>query len=128
MKIIKRFFYLLVFCAILAACKIDAKLLLDSEETLTIETHQTNGTSNTKRELRKGEETYSRFRKWLEENEKGWEPSPVTFVPAIEVRGKKFVMNFHPTRAIINFQSPDGKCHQYVKEVKETDFKYLLPR
>ncbi len=128
MKIIKRTFYLLMLCAMLAACKIDAKLLLDSEETLTIETHQTNGTSDSKREIRKGEETYSRFRKWVEENEKGWEPSPVTFVPAIEVRGKKFVMNFHPTRAILNFQSPDGKYHQYVKEVKEADFKYLLPR
>jgi hypothetical protein len=117
-----------MLCAMLAACKIDAKLLLDSEDTLTIETHQTNGTSNTKREIRKGDETYSRFKKWVEENEKGWEPSPVTFVPAIEVRGKKFAMNFHPTRAILNFQSTDGKYHQYVKEVKESDFKYLLPR
>lgn len=112
----------------LTACKIDAKLLLDSEETLTIETHQTNGISNKKREIRKGEETYSRFRKWLEENEKGWEPSLVTFVPSVEVRGKKFVINFHPQRAILNFQSPDGKYHQYVKDITEADFQYLVQR
>lgn len=112
----------------LSACKIDAKLLLDSEGSLTIETHQANGISNTKREIRKGDETYAKFKRWLEENEKGWEPSPVTFVPSVEVRGKKFVMNFHPSRAILNFQSPDGKYHQYVKETKESDFQYLLPR
>src|SRR4051812_25148477 len=94
-KILKRIFYPLMLCAMLTACKIDARLLVDSEETLTIETHQTNGTSITKRQIRKGDETYSLFRKWMKENEKGWEPSPATFVPATEVRGKKFAINFH---------------------------------
>lgn len=123
-----RYIPLLVLCFVLAACKIDPNWLLQSEEVLTIESHQPDGRNKEKKEIRKGDETYSRFKKWMEENEKGWEPSPVTFVPNVEVRGKKFVINFHPRRAILNFQSPDGKRHQYVKDVAEADFQYLLPR
>lgn len=128
MKNLARYVAILILSTFLAACRIDSKWLLESQETLTIEIHETNGKSKGKREIRKGEEAYSRLKKWMEENEKGWEPSPVTFVPAVEVRGKKFTLNFHNRRAILNFQSPDGQWHQYVKDITEADFQYLLPR
>lgn len=114
--------------AFLAACRIDANQLLQSEEILTIQVYTSSGKGITTKEIRKGDETFTRFKKWLEENEKGWEPSPVTFVPSVEVRGKKFVINFHPRRAILNFQSLDGKYHQYVKDIAEADFQYLLTK
>jgi len=123
-----RYIPLLILFAILAACKVDPGWLLQSEEILTIEIHRTDGRNKEKKEIRKGDETYSRFKAWIEKNEKGWEPSPVTFMPDVEVRGKKFVVNFHPRRAILNFQSPDGNWHQYVKDITEADFQYLLPR
>jgi len=124
----KRYILLLVLCAFLTSCRIDANLILESKEMLLVSNYKSSGTTITKKEIRKGDATYSRFKKWLEENEKGWESSPVTFVPAVEVRGKKLVINFHPTRAILNFQSPDGKYHQYVKDIKESEFQYLLQR
>ena len=128
MKNLTRYVAILILFAILAACKIDSKWLLESQETLTIEIHELNGKNKGKKEIRKGEEAYSQLKRWMEENEKGWEPSLVTFVPAIEIRGKKFFLNFHPRRAILNFQSPDGQWHQYVKEIAEADFQYLMPR
>jgi hypothetical protein len=128
MKNLTRYIAILILLTVLAACKIDSKQLLDSQETLTIETHELNGISKGNKEIRKGEETYSRLKKWLEENEKGWEPSLVTFVPSIVVRGKKFNLNFHSRRAILNFQSQDGQWHQYVKGITEADFQYLLPK
>jgi len=128
MKNLSRYIVAIILTTILAACKIDPKWLLESQETLTIETHESNGKSKAKKEIRKDEETYSQLKRWMEENEKGWEPSPVTFVPDVEVRGKRFTLNFHPRRAILNFQSQDGKWHQYVKDITEADFQYLLPR
>lgn len=128
MKNLTRYVAILILATILVACRIDSKWLLESQETLTIETHESNGKSKGKKEIRKDEEAYSQLKRWMEENEKGWEPSPVTFVPDVEVRGKKFTLNFHPRRAILNFQSPDGQWHQYVKDIKEADFQNLLPR
>ncbi len=128
MNNLTRYIFILILTTILAACKIDSKWLLESQEPLTIETHETNGKSKGKKEIRKGEETYSQLKRWMEENEKGWERSPVTFVPDVQVRGKKFTLNFHPRRAILNFQSQDGQWQQYVKDITEADFQYLLPR
>lgn len=128
MKKAKQYIFLLILSTVITACRIDANQLLQSEDVLTIQINKSSGASITSKEIRKGDEKFASFKKWMEENEKGWEPSPVTFVPAVEVRGKKFVVNFHPRRAILNFQSPDGKYHQYVKEIKESDFQYLLLR
>ena len=128
MKKANRLIVILMLSVFLAACRIDVNQLIQSEEVLTIQVYKSSGTGITTKEIRKGDETFTRFKKWLEENEKGWEPSPVTFVPSVEVRGKKFVLNFHPRRAILNFQSPDGKYHQYVKDIAEADFQYLLSK
>lgn len=128
MKNPMRYIPLLFLCSILAACKVDTNWLLQSEELLTIQTHEIHGRSRGKKEIRKGDETYSRFKRWMEENERGWKPSPVTYVPDVEVRGKKFVINFLPGGAILNFQSPDGNWHQYVKDIAEADFQYLLSK
>jgi len=128
MKKANRLIFILMLSAFLAACRIDANQLLQSEEVLTIQVYNSSGTRITKTEIRKGNETFTRFQKWLEENEKGWEPSPVTFVPSVEVRGKKFVFSFHPRRAILNFQGSDGKYHQYVKDIAASDFQYLLSK
>jgi len=123
----KRFFLLLLLCTFLAACRIDANSILESEETLTIFIYS-HGTLTTEKKIKKRDDSYNRLKTWMKENEKGWETSLVTFAPNVLVRGKKFNINFQPHSAIINFQSPDGQYHQYVKDIKETEFQYLLQK
>lgn len=124
----KQYIFLLILCTILTACRIDANSILEPEEVLVVSIHNLTGTTVTKKEIRKGDETYNRLKKWMVDNEKGWDSSLVTFVPSVEVRGKNFNLNFHQTRAILNFQSPDGKNHQYVKDIKESEFQFLLQK
>lgn len=124
----KQYILLLTLCVILTACRIDANSILEPEEVLIVSIHNLTGTTITKKEIRKGDETYNWLKKWMEDNEKGWESSLVTFAPSVEVRGEKFNLNFHPTRAILNFKRPDGKYHQYVKDIREVEFQYLLQK
>ena len=125
MKNAKIYICFLSFCLILTGCRIDATWLLETEETLMIETYQSNGKSPAI-EIRKGDEKFSQLKRWLEQNEKGWNPSPATYMPGTEVRGKKFVLNFLHSVAVLNFKSPDGKYNQYVKGIKEAEYQFLL--
>jgi hypothetical protein len=121
-----RYILLLTLCTILAACRIDANSILESDESLIVSIHKSSGTTITKKEIKKGDKSYTQLIKWIADNEKGWKPSPATYIPAIEVRGKKFVLNFLRTTAIINFQSPDGNYHQYFKSITEAEYQFLL--
>lgn len=125
MKNAKTYIFLLTLCLFLAGCRVDANWLLESEETLRIETYQPKGKSPVI-EIRKGHEKYSQLKQWLEQNEKGWSQSPATYMPGTEVRGKKFALNFLHNVAILNFKSPDGKYHQYTKGIKEVEYQFLL--
>ena len=119
---------LLILLTILTACRIDAKWLLESEESLLVQTYQPGRGKAPAIEITKNEEKFAQTRRWLEQNGKGWNPSPATYIPGTEVRGKRFVLNFLHNLAVLNFQDPDGKYHQYVKGIKETDYQYLPQR
>jgi len=114
----------IIICSTLVACRIDATALLSSEDNLALYIHS-GGTSVTKREIVKNSETYNELRDWLTKNEKGWSSSPATYVPSIEVRGKKFTLNFLQGSVILNFQDANGRYHQYVKDVKLEEYQFL---
>lgn len=115
---------LLLLCTIITACRIDSDAIIAPDEKLTVLIYKTGEIA--RKEIASKDYAYVQFIKWVKENDKGWSPSPVTFAPSVEIRGKKFVINFHPTRAILNFQGSDGSYHQYVKDIKEADFRYLI--
>jgi hypothetical protein len=118
---------ILIICTVLAACRIDANSILQPNENLTVQIYN-RGATLTKKTITKNDKAYVQFVRWLKDNETGWSIAPATYAPSVEVRGKKFAINFHPTLAILNFQSPDGNYRQYSKEIKETDFQYLIHR
>lgn len=115
---------ILLICAALTACRIDATAILNAEDSLILYVHST-GSAAIKTDIPKDSQRYSDFREWFLKNEKGWSPSPVTYVPSIEVRGKKFSINFLHGSAIINFQDTNGSYHQYVKDVKPQEYQFL---
>lgn len=114
----------LLICAALTACRIDATAILNAEDGLTLYIHSRN-TRAIQADLPKGSQLYNEFREWLLKNEEGWSTSPVTYIPSIEVRGKKFSINFLGNSAILNFQDSKGSYHQYVKDVKPEEYQFL---
>lgn len=116
--------FVLIICATLTACRIDATALLNSEDSLTLYIHST-GPTVIKTDIPKGSQLSNNFREWFIKNERGWSPSPVTYIPSIEIRGTKFSINFLHSSAIINFQDADGSYHQYVKDVKPEEYEFL---
>ncbi len=114
----------IIICATLVACRIDATALLSSEDNLTLYIH-TGGTSVTKIDIAKDSQMYNELRDWIVKNEKGWSTSPATYVPSIEVRGRKFTLNFLHESVILNFQDANGNYHQYVKDIKPEEYQFL---
>lgn len=114
---------LLFICAVLIACRIDATAILRSEESLTLHVHSVESVITT--DIPKGSQLYNEFRDWLIKNEEGWTTSPASYVPAIEIKGKKFSINFLGTSAILNFQDSNGSYHQYVKDAKPEEYQFL---
>jgi hypothetical protein len=116
--------FVLIICASLTACRIDATALLNAEDGLTLYIHST-GATVIKKNIPKGSQLYNDFREWFIKNEKGWSSSPVTYIPSIEVRGTKFSINFLHGSAIVNFHDTNGSYHQYVKVVKPEEYQFL---
>ena len=114
-----------IICTTLVSCRIDPKALLGSEDTLTLFIHA-GGASATKKEITKDSQTYNELRNWFFKNRNGWSTSSATYMPSIEVRGKKFTLNFLHESVILNFQDANGSSHQYVKDVKPEEYQFLL--
>lgn len=115
---------ILLICMVLTACRIDTTAILDVEDGLTLYAHPTVG-SVVKTDMPKGSQLYIDFRAWFIKNKKDWSTSYVTYVPSIEVRGKKFSINFLGSSAIINFQDTQGSYHQYVKQINPEEYYFL---
>ena len=116
--------YALIICASLIGCRIDATALLSSEDKLFLNIHS--ATTSVTKEITTDSQTYIELRNWLIKNEDGWSSSPATYVPSVEVRGKRFTLNFLSNIAVLNFQAENGKYHQYVKDITPEEYHFLM--
>ncbi len=114
----------LIICAALLGCRVDATALLSSEDKLFLNIH--NATKSVIKEITTDSQTYVELRNWLVKNEAGWSTSPASYVPSVEVRGKRFTINFLNKIAVLNFQDENGKYHQYVKDITPEEYQFLI--
>jgi len=128
MNIILKILTIIILISLITACRIDAVDILQQETRLTLLQYNDTVPPSpvVKMEILKGSEKYYRLLTWLEKNNDGWQPSYVTYAPYIVVSGEKFNLNFQGSRAIINYEVSAGKWRQYLKNIEENDFFFLI--
>ncbi len=100
---------------LLAACEKTVTFQIPLDEDLKLTIHDTGPGIITAQEcmLEAGSDEIDKIATWLNANKDDWEPSVVTFVPGVMVRGPDFTLNFLGDGAILNYEkgqftSPSG--------------------
>jgi len=126
MKIIRQIFIVLIILG-LTACKIDSNAIMQQEDHLSLSRHFYNPSKPAiETEITKESAKYRELLKWFEKNQNDWTPSVVTYAPNVMVTGQKFNINFTKGGAILNFEVRKGKWRQYVRDVKEEEYQFLV--
>ncbi|HKM72319.1 MAG TPA: hypothetical protein VJX94_20060 [Stellaceae bacterium] len=63
------------------------------------------------------------LKNWAAQNDAGWTPSYIDYVPSYVVNGRKFSLNISETKAVLMLDS-----HQYEKEISSDSFNWLKQR
>ena len=69
---------------------------------------------------------YNKLNDWLKANTKGWENSPVSYMPRIYISSEKYRLLIVNNGAVISYTDKNGKVRQLAKRVKNDEFKFLL--
>jgi hypothetical protein len=72
--------------------------------------------------IHKDSKLFNWLSSWLESHQDAWSSSPASYVPGYLVRGDDFHLNFNEGFAVLNYEDPKGKYHQFVRKLDSEDY------
>ncbi|MDH5694793.1 MAG: hypothetical protein OEZ47_16975 [Gammaproteobacteria bacterium] len=132
-----KYLVLILVCFVLLSCKLETSEFYDENEVLTFSDINYKNSLHLNhvnvaefveyplsRQITPADPKHKKLGEWFRKNVDGWSPTPATYVSSLAVRGKKYSINFHQNKVILNVIGGG----QYIKDIDAEDYSFLIEK
>ena len=124
--------FIIVLFSVISSCSEEIQLndYINTSEPFTLITNSINSetslTESISQKINVDSEKYLKIIKWIEGNKKGWRQTPMSYLGVFYIKQGDFKLLLLKKAVVINFKDIKGNHNQFVKEIEEKEFDFLL--